>query len=340
MKVCLKKCLVLVVFVLPFLVSCNRSQIKQLKQQNLELSEAIETQSRTVNGFINTLNSIESNLALIKEKENILSVGGYGGDPFFKNKIERDMIAIRQTLKANKKRILELEAELAKEKAKNIEPDTSKIQEPTDLKNDEEVERLKIEVAQKNNKLNDIAKEIVGYRKNIANLNKSIGMLKKKVELLQVDNDNKKIRIDSLEKDLVVKGSTIANLGKLVDSLKNKKPQEPSKPEKKDDNSWYYVIAKEQDLISKNILVKKSDKLELSEKMSDTALAAFTKVEKGTDVGMLKTAKGVKVISIYPSFTKGTFRAGYNKKEKACWFQVTNKDEFWSKSKYLVICEK
>ncbi|MBW6497104.1 MAG: hypothetical protein K0B09_01815 [Bacteroidales bacterium] len=69
----------IVVLVFAFLMaSCgqnNQEEVERLQQENLELKEQVSTNESTFNEFFGALNQIEENLALIKEKENIISQG-------------------------------------------------------------------------------------------------------------------------------------------------------------------------------------------------------------------------------------------------------------------------
>jgi len=61
-----------------FLASCGQQmneEVEKLQQENLALQDQLNTQEDTFNEFFGALNQIEENLALIKEKENIISQG-------------------------------------------------------------------------------------------------------------------------------------------------------------------------------------------------------------------------------------------------------------------------
>ena len=55
------------------LVACNQKKIEQLSQENADLKEETAKNDSTINEFIQTFNEIEANLALIKEKEDMIS---------------------------------------------------------------------------------------------------------------------------------------------------------------------------------------------------------------------------------------------------------------------------
>lgn len=60
------------------MASCGQKtqeEVERLQQENLELKEQLSTNEGTFNEFFGSLNQIEENLALIKEKENIISQG-------------------------------------------------------------------------------------------------------------------------------------------------------------------------------------------------------------------------------------------------------------------------
>lgn len=73
----MKKILLIALFA-AFLASCGQKtqeEADRLQQENLELKERLNTNEDTFNEFFGALNQIEENLALIKEKERIISQG-------------------------------------------------------------------------------------------------------------------------------------------------------------------------------------------------------------------------------------------------------------------------
>ncbi|MDN3670972.1 hypothetical protein QWY93_16775 [Echinicola jeungdonensis] len=64
---------ILIFTVFSLLVSCNQKKLNQLSQENAELKEEAAENDSTINEFIQTINEIEANLAMIKEKEDMIN---------------------------------------------------------------------------------------------------------------------------------------------------------------------------------------------------------------------------------------------------------------------------
>ena len=72
MKITQRVILMLVAGTLLF--SCNQAKLDQLEKENKELTEQNQMQDSLMNDFISTFNEFEENLAVIKEKEQMIEI--------------------------------------------------------------------------------------------------------------------------------------------------------------------------------------------------------------------------------------------------------------------------
>ena len=66
------KRIIIALLILPFFIACNQKELEQLKADKVQLTETLKQKEVSINDFVSTLNSIEENLEIIKEKEKIL----------------------------------------------------------------------------------------------------------------------------------------------------------------------------------------------------------------------------------------------------------------------------
>ncbi|MCZ4695492.1 hypothetical protein DWB61_11755 [Ancylomarina euxinus] len=169
------KRIIIALSILPFFVACNQKEIKQLKEQNQELTIAANEKEVAINDFVATLNSIEENIEIIKEKENIVVVNSENPDKSQKQKISSALTSINNILEQNRLKIAELDRKL-----KNGWYQNSKLRKLTD--------RLKADVAQKEADIVILTENIASLNIKVEGLTTSVASLNTTVDSLSTEN--------------------------------------------------------------------------------------------------------------------------------------------------------
>ena len=105
--------LVFALLVLPFFTACNQKELKQLREQNAHLTQMAVEKDSTIDSFVESFDVIAANLAIIKEKEQIIAVSAKekptAGQ---KEQIVNDLNMVRDLLEENKAKIASLDKKL------------------------------------------------------------------------------------------------------------------------------------------------------------------------------------------------------------------------------------
>ena len=165
----MKKTIFYVFVLLPLLFSCtgNQEELKKLKAENEQLELNAREKDEIINDFIQTFNEIEDNLAVIKEKENIIRVNAGEGDNISsdaKDRINEDVLAIYKLMLKNKKKLAELNNKLDAADVKVAE--FQKL-----------VSRLNKRIEEKNKEIASLRSELAAMHINIENLGGQIDSL-------------------------------------------------------------------------------------------------------------------------------------------------------------------
>ena len=154
----MKRVLILAALVAPLAFSsCNQAELQRLQAQNDSLRSAATNSGIKLDDYFAAFNSIQENLNMIKEKEQIITLKTNNGevDKASADQINEDITSIYELMLKNKKTIQDLNTKLQqnglknKEMAKTIQLLTDQIntkdKEVTDLKT--KLERLNIDLA-------------------------------------------------------------------------------------------------------------------------------------------------------------------------------------------------
>lgn len=102
---------IFILALIALLVSCNQDKVEQLSQENAELKEEAAKNDSTINEFIQTINEIEGNLALIKEKEDMISrstLSNVENQNDARKAIIQDLKTINSLMEENRQKIASL----------------------------------------------------------------------------------------------------------------------------------------------------------------------------------------------------------------------------------------
>lgn len=172
------KRILIALLVVPFFVACNQKELKQLREQTQQLTEMAKQKDSTINDFIESLNAIEENLDIIKEKEKIIAVNSENPNQSQKQKIASDLSSINNLLEQNKTKIEDLESKLNNSWYQN-----SKLRKLTD--------RLKTELEAKEGEINVLNDKVAKLNIEVENLNGQVNELSGTVMALNTENESK-----------------------------------------------------------------------------------------------------------------------------------------------------
>lgn len=183
------KRILIALLIIPFFVSCNQKELEQLRTQNEQLTEMAQEKDSSINEFIETLNTIEENLDIIKEKESIIAVNTENPNQSQKQKIASDLSSINNLLAQNKMKIAELDKKLNNSWYQN-----SKLRKLTD--------RLKTELDQKSGEIIVLNDKVAKLNIEVENLNGEVTELNSTVLALNTENENKTKAIENATNEL------------------------------------------------------------------------------------------------------------------------------------------
>lgn len=186
--------------------------------------------------------------------------------------------------------------------------------------------------------INMIGQLLLENKSKIASLNKKLkaagiksAELEKIIEGLNKKLDEKDNEIASLKEELTIANAALEKLfveyNQRIDELDDKTNKL---------NTAYYVIGTKKELLEKGVITKeggivgigKTNKLK-----SDFNKEYFTKIDVTTTSSIPLLSKKANVLTTHPS---GSYKIE-GAKDKAEKLVISNSDEFWSASKYLVI---
>jgi DNA repair exonuclease SbcCD ATPase subunit len=172
------KRILIALLIVPFFVACNQKELKQLREQNQQLTSLAKQKDSTINDFIESLNAIEENLEIIKEKETIISVNSENPNKSQKQKIASDLTSINNLLEQNREKIADLEKKLNNSWFQN-----SKLRKLTD--------RLKTQLEVKETEIVALNDKVAKLNIEVESLNGQVTELNGTVLALNTENENK-----------------------------------------------------------------------------------------------------------------------------------------------------
>ena len=159
----MKKYLV-VLFVIPFMLSCNKQKIKQLELKSDSLTQQANLKDESINDFIRSFNEIQENLDSIKRKEMIITEQTELKTELqkkAKDQINEDVNTIYQLLLNTRSKLDDVRKKLGKanfqvqELEKMVNHLTSQLEEK-----DKEIAELKAELEKMNIQITALTKDV------------------------------------------------------------------------------------------------------------------------------------------------------------------------------------
>lgn len=306
-KIPVMKKYLLITLLTPFiLMSCNKGKIQDLEKRNSELTSQSQLQDSLLNEFMTSFNEFESNLEKIKEKEDLIAMTSE--DPEMrkdgKEKILGDIDMINELLDRNRQIIDELSEKLAGSEAKLGEFRRM-------------YKRLKNQLAEKD-------AEIAGMKEELETMNYAVQTLGRRIDTLQRFNTNLSSSNQTQTARISEQDAWIAEQESKINSQTESL------------NTAYFIAGTAKELKSNNILTKDGGFIGIgsAKKLkTDFNEEAFTKVDI-TDFNKIPVdTKKAQILTTHPSGSY-TFNEEGKKIES---LEITDPEQFWKTSKYLVV---
>lgn len=275
----MKKLAILVIPVL-FVMCQNSSQSsKNLGVKNDSLQRLVIEKDSAIYAFMNTFNSIESNLQSIKEKEKIITLNATGSENNGKNQINEDIQFIYNLMLENKAKVKKLEQQLKKAGVSN--------------------KNLQATISNLQIKLQEKDAEILQLRNQLKDLNIKVDEMGYAIDTLKFINQARQMVIDNQDKDL---------------------------------HTAYYLFGSAKELKKAKIIDKKGIFSGGKKINKNFDKELFTEIDIREETYFPINAKKIKILSVHPE--KSYTLVGEKPIEG---IDISNPDEFWSISKYLVV---
>ncbi len=195
--------LVFALLVLPLFTACNQKELKQLREQNIQLTQMSQEKDSTIDDFVESFDVIAANLAIIKEKENIISVSANENPSIGqKDKIVSDLSLVRDLLEENKAKLEDLDKKL-----KNSWYQNSKLQKL--------VAGLKTQIEAKDVSITALSEQIAQMNVKVENLNGQVTELNGTVIALNTENESKAKTIEEQTTNLNTAHYVIGDIKEL-----------------------------------------------------------------------------------------------------------------------------
>jgi len=167
------------------LFSCtNQEEVEKLREENREFKELARERDSTINSMIAAFNQVQENLALIREKQDVISINKMGdieGEEA-REQINRDIQTINDLMQQNKQTISRLDKKLKNSNIKLAEFDKLLV-------------RANRQVEEKNKEIDDLKGELV-------DLNFAVDMLNAAVDTLYQETQEQAVVIDQQQQQL------------------------------------------------------------------------------------------------------------------------------------------
>lgn len=221
-----------------------------------------------------------------------------------------------------------------------IEANFSQITKTEAALNQAQGERLKASIAQIIEQLKDNQEKIATLEKQVKNRNYNIASLKKTVERLKAENEEKAAMITALQAELAQRDAqikeldaSIASLNSKLDALSNENKDQQDQLNAQDQalNTVFYTIGTKKELKAKGILEGGILKVRTLQGVVNDA--DFTKADLRNVSSIPLNVKKATLMTSHPEGSYTFVKEGKVITE----LSITNPEEFWSVSKYLVI---
>lgn len=294
----MKKYLVLIV--VPFIFSCNQTEMERLNFVNDSLETVSNQKELAIDEFIKAFNKIEETISEIKEKENLIDMRTVGDGDLEQDSIEQineDIIAIYTLLFENKKILADAEERLRETKINTDEFERM-------------IRRLREQLEKKETEIDYMKEQLAARNIDIEHLNKEIAKLHNTVNSLE--DDVKTLITENKERKIIIEEKIITI------------------------NTAFYIVGKKKDLLKKGVIEKKGFIGKACKLKKNFNRKLFTEVDI-RELNIIEfSSKEVKIITSHPQSSFNIEKEG----KKFTGLSIKNTEDFWSVSKYLVVIIK
>ncbi len=289
------------------LTACNKGKVEELTQKTQELTRINQLQDSLLNDFMMYFNDFEDNLALIKEREQIISMST--DDPEFegdrKQKVLDDIQMINSLLDENKAIIDSLSDRLALSDGRASELKRS-------------VNRLTKRLASKTEEIANLKTELEEMNFTVASLNVRIDTLTFVSKNLRQQTEQQAQKIESHENTIIEQTEHIAVQTEKI-------------------NTAFVITGTTKELREQNILTKEGGLAGIGATKTlnqDFDPSSFERIDITQTNTIPISSKKAKVLTAHPS---DSYVLNSESKKSIDNLQITDPDKFWSTSKYLVV---
>lgn len=288
--------LLLAIAISIMLGGCNREKVETLTSENTTLQAENKELESTLNGYLETFNAIEANLAEIREREDQinLATGDVENPGAARKSIVADMEAINNLMAENRAKIEELTGKL----------DNSSVR-------IREFNRL---VANLQNRVEEKNQEVAEMQQTLERLSSTNQELQSNLAYLRDTLSTER----SLNEELIsTQKSTIENQIERI-------------------NTGYVATGSFKELKDEQVVTREGGILGIGavEKMRDDFdPSAFSKIDISSTTEIPLEGKKVEIITVHPT---DSYTVEHNENDELERLVITNPDEFWKSSKYLV----
>ncbi|MDX1908820.1 MAG: hypothetical protein SF053_17420 [Bacteroidia bacterium] len=286
-------------------VGCNGDKIKQLEQQNADLSSQRRVQDSLLNDFVSTFNAFQENLDMIKEKQGIVSQSS--ADPeaatSSKDMIIQDIQLINNLLDENKRIIDELNSKADASSAKN----------------------------------NELSRLVTNLKSQLNARNAEVEQLKQQLVQLNFDVQTLNVRVDSLTKENMTLALRGEEQGRKIADQENTINTQASTIKAQEDemNTAFYIVGTQKELKTLGVLTGSGGFVGLGKTKTlptNVDESKFTRIDIRQTSSIPVEAKKAQIITSHPAGTYTLVEEG----KTVASVSITDKT-FWKNSRYLVV---
>lgn len=289
------------------LFGCNQDKVKQLEQEKAQLKAEQARQDSLIDDFMSTFNEFEENLAVIKEKETLITMGEEnpeyrtGG----KEAIIEDIQMINELLDQNREIIEELTAKA--EKAEGLSAQYRRS-----------IGSLKRQLEERDTQITELKEQLVAMDYQIEDLNG-------RVDTLSLQNQNLAQTTRQQEDRITRQQDSLSNLDQTV----NQQDQAL--------NTAYYVAGTNRELKNKAVIDR--DGLFGSRQLAeDFDPSAFNRIDIREMTEIPVATRNAELLTVHPA---GTYEfKDLDDDKRYDVLEIVNPEEFWKTSRYLVVMTK
>ncbi|CAD5259610.1 MULTISPECIES: hypothetical protein [unclassified Imperialibacter] len=292
--------LILFVAVPLILAGCNKEKVENLTTENVTLKGENDRLEETLNSYLVTFNEIESNLAEIKEREEKIGLATSNeveNSSSAEKAIVADIKAINALLADNKARIAELQ--------KSLQGSSVKMKEFNKL-----VNNLQARVEEKDEEVNELKVTLAALNTSNKELLDNVAVLSMKVDTLNGVKLENETTINE-QSDLLATQQEQLNTGYVATGTYKKLKEEQ-------------VVTKEGGVLG----LGKVEKLN-----ADFNNASFERIDITATNEILLAGKKVDIVTNHPG---DSYNVREDESGDFSTLVITNPEEFWKSSKYLV----